>query len=85
MDTLCGVDFAPQEYVDITDTLETKLAMYAKHESQHQYLSEREAVDFFDIIRTTAHFRGLQAGCVHAEAFRGYDVWPRLSTKRLLP
>jgi len=42
MDTLCGVGFQPQEYVDITDTVETKLAMYAKHESQHRYLSQRE-------------------------------------------
>jgi len=85
MDTLCGVGFEPQEYVDIGDTLETKLAMYAKHESQHKYLSEREGTDFFDVIKTTAHFRGLQSGCDAAEAFRRYEVWPRLLTQRLLP
>ena len=85
MDTLCGVNFVPQEYVDITDTLETKLEMYSKHESQHKYLSERESVDFFDIIKTTAHYRGLQCGRQYAEAFRRYEVWPRIPCERHLP
>ena len=85
MDTLCGVDFQPDEYVDITDTLETKLEMYGKHESQHRYLSEREGTDFFEVIRTTARFRGLQCGAKHAEAFRRYTAWPRGVCRRLLP
>lgn len=85
MDTLCGIGFVPQEYVDITDTLETKLEMYTKHESQHQYLSEREGTDFFDVIKTSGHYRGLQCGVQYAEAFRRYEVWPRVSCERLLP
>ncbi len=85
MDTVCGVDFAPQEYVDIAGALETKLEMYSKHESQHKYLSEREGVDFFDIIKTSAHYRGLQCGAEYAEAFRRYDVWPRTAPRRHLP
>jgi len=85
MDTTCGVDFVPEEYVDITETLETKLEMYSKHESQHRYLKEREGVDFTDIIKTTAHFRGLQCGAEFAEAFRPYRAWPRITTERLLP
>jgi len=85
MDTVCGVGFAPQEYVDITDTLETKLAMYAKHVSQHKYLAEREGQDFFEVIRTVARYRGLQCGAGYAEAFCRYEVWPRIACARHLP
>jgi len=85
MDTVAGVGFDPQEYVDISDTLEIKLKMYSKHASQHRYLSEREGLDFADVIRTTARFRGLQCGAEYAEAFRGYAVWPRISCRRHLP
>ena len=85
MDTVCGVGFQPQEYVDIGDTLATKLEMYARHESQHQYLSEREGLDFFDVIRTTGRFRGLQCGAQYAEAFRPCGIWPRIACRRHLP
>lgn len=85
MDTICGVGFLPQEYVDITDTLETKLAMYAKHESQHKYLSKRENEDFFEVIKTQARYRGLQCRTEYAEAFCRYETWPRISCERHLP
>ena len=85
MDTVCGLGFTPQEFVDITDTLEVKLEMYSKHESQHTYLSQREGVDLFDLVKTAAHYRGFQCGVKYAEAFSRYDVWPRLTCERLLP
>ena len=85
METQCGVGFNPDEYVDITETLDTKLEMLARHESQLRYLSEREAVDPQELVRTTARFRGLQCGVGYAESFRRYTVWSRLSSRRLLP
>ena len=85
MDNICGVRFLPSEYVDITDTLETKLAMYEKHVSQHSYLVQRQNQDFFEVIRTSARYRGLQCGVTYAEGFRQYQVSPRLSCTRLLP
>jgi LmbE family N-acetylglucosaminyl deacetylase len=85
METVCGVGFEPQEYVDISTTLDTKLEMYAKHESQHRYLSQREHTDFFEVIRTSARYRGIQCGVKYAEAFRRRETWARLSCRRLLP
>jgi LmbE family N-acetylglucosaminyl deacetylase len=85
MDNICGVGFLPSEYVDITDTFDTKLAMYDKHESQHTYLAERQNQDFFEVIKTSARYRGLQCGVTYAEGFRRYEVSPRLSCERLLP
>ena len=37
MDTLMGVDFLPEMWVDISDTLETKRQMLACHESQYAW------------------------------------------------
>jgi len=85
MDTLCGVEFVPQEYVDITATLDTKLEMVSKHESQHGYLSERANADMSDVVRTSAHYRGLQCGTEYAEAFSRHKAWSRLSCVRHLP
>ncbi len=85
MDSMCGVDFIPDEYVDITNEIDEKIAMYAEHKSQHKYLGEREGIDFFDMIKTTAHYRGLQCGVQYAEGFKQFKEWGRLSTERLLP
>ncbi|GAA3400874.1 PIG-L deacetylase family protein [Paenibacillus hodogayensis] len=85
MDTLAGVGFLPTEYVDITETIETKIAMNAAHESQIKWLYEHDGIDFLDFVRTVSKFRGLQCGAAYAEGFVQCKAWPRLTTVRLLP
>ena len=85
MDTLAGVDFLPTEYVDISDTLETKKEMLACHQSQVKWLMEHDKIDIIDFVGTVAKFRGLQCGVSYAEGFRKFDGWPRNVTKRFLP
>ena len=85
MDTLAGINFAPTEYVDVTETIETKLKMLACHESQIKWMLEHDKIDFIDFVRTCSKYRGLQCGVPYAEGFRQYAGWPRFSTKRLLP
>lgn len=85
MDTLAGIDFQPQEYVDITDTIEIKLKALDCHESQIKWMVEHDKIDFLDFARTVSKFRGLQCNATYAEGFRKCEVWPRLTTKRLLP
>jgi N-acetylglucosamine malate deacetylase 1 len=85
MDTLAGVNFLPVEYVDITETIETKLSALNCHTSQVKWMSDHDGIDFLDFVRTVSKFRGLQCGAAYAEGFRPCQVWPRLSTKRLLP
>jgi LmbE family N-acetylglucosaminyl deacetylase len=84
-DTLAGVDFLPTEYVDITDTLETKLEMLRCHKSQLEWLGDYNNIDIIEFTTTVARFRGLQCGVRYAEGFRHADAWPRLTTQRLLP
>jgi len=85
MDTLAGIDFAPQEYVDITSTLEIKLAAMRSHVSQVTWIRDHHASDIEDLIRTVAHFRGLQCGVPYAEGFQRLRAWGRLGTNRELP
>jgi N-acetylglucosamine malate deacetylase 1 len=85
MDTLAGVGFLPEEYTDITDTLETKLKALEKHESQLKWMRDHDGIDFLDFVRTVSKFRGLQSGVKYAEGFRLCKSWPRITIKRLLP
>ena len=85
MDTLAGVGSLPTDYVDITDFMETKVEMLACHESQVSWLRDHDNIDIMDFMKTVAKFRGLQCGAKYAEGFKKLEVWPRLTTKRLLP
>jgi LmbE family N-acetylglucosaminyl deacetylase len=85
MDTLAGVDFSPDEYVDITDFYETKVKMLSCHESQLTWIKEHDHTDFLDMMETQNKFRGYQVGCKYAEGFRFAKKWLRVGTGRLLP
>lgn len=85
MDTLAGVGFLPEEYTDITDTIETKLKALDQHQSQLKWMKDHDGIDFLDFVRTVSKFRGLQSGVKYAEGFRLCKGWPRIVTKRLLP
>ena len=85
MDTLAGVNFLPTEYVDISATIETKIAAVNCHQTQVKWLLDHDRIDFLDFVRTCSKFRGLQCGAPYAEGFRQCATWPRLTTKRLLP
>ena len=78
MDTLAGVDFLPTEYVDITDTLDTKIKMLQCHKSQLEWLGDYNGIDIVDFASTVAKFRGLQCNVKYAEGFRKSDAWPRV-------
>jgi LmbE family N-acetylglucosaminyl deacetylase len=85
METVSGNDFVPTEFVDVSDYLETKLAMLAKHQSQLTWLADHDGVDMLEQVRTGARYRGLQCGVAAAEGFVPCNVWLRARTTRLLP
>lgn len=85
MDTLAGLGFEPTEYVDITETLDTKLAMLRCHQSQLEWLGDYNDIDIVEFVTVTARFRGLQCGARYAEGFRRADVWPRMTAGTMLP
>lgn len=85
MDTLAGVDFKPEEYVDISSSIETKIQMLSCHSSQVDWLRNHDGIDIIDFVSTVAKFRGLQCGADYAESFSRSHRWPRNPTTRLLP
>jgi len=85
IDTLAGVNFQPEEYVDITETIEVKIEANNCHQTQIKWLLEHDKIDFLDFVRTVSKFRGLQCGVAYAEGFKKCVAWPRINTMRLLP
>jgi LmbE family N-acetylglucosaminyl deacetylase len=85
MDTLGGIGFVPQEYVDITAVMDVKEAMLSEHRSQLRYMKERDGLDLLDYMRTSARYRGYQCGVRYAEGYVPERYYPSLSPKRLLP
>ncbi len=84
-DTLSGINFLPEEYVDITDVIELKKKMMTSHESQMRFFKDRYGEDLVDRIEITARFRGYQCNARYAEGFVSSQSWPRGATQRLLP
>ena len=85
MDTVMGVGFDPVEFVDVSDTIETKVAMLEAHESQLSWLRAHDGIDVVEQMRVVARFRGQQCGVAYAEAFAPCQTWLRGTTRRLLP
>jgi N-acetylglucosamine malate deacetylase 1 len=85
MDTLGGIGFVPEEYVDITEAMDLKIEMLSQHKSQLQYMKERDGLDFLDYMKTAAKYRGYQCCVPYAEGFIRERIYPSVSTMRILP
>ncbi len=83
-----GLGFIPTEYVDITDTIEIKMAMCREHKSQLTWMQDNYSdpnMDIFENYRTTARYRGMQCEVDYAEAFRMCNDAHRVRPYRVLP
>ena len=85
MESLCGVGFLPEHYVDISDVLERKLAALREHRSQVQWLLDHDKIDVCEMATALARFRGIQCGVQYAEAFRERRAYLRGRPARFLP
>jgi LmbE family N-acetylglucosaminyl deacetylase len=85
METMSGLGFAPEEFVDITEVFSTKREMMQCHKSFVLPLQGHPVVDVMEWIEASARFRGIQAGVRYAEAFRRAPQWARMETQRWLP
>jgi LmbE family N-acetylglucosaminyl deacetylase len=84
-DTMAGIDFFPQNYVDITSTFDVKKKMLSCHKSQSPWLEDQYGMTYLDFIDCVGRFRGLQCGVQYAECFRVWPTWPRRAAGILLP
>jgi LmbE family N-acetylglucosaminyl deacetylase len=84
-DTAAGLAFQPEAYVDITDTMETKLKSLELHKSQFAWMSTFQEASLTGHCRVLGEFRGLAIGCKYAEAFRAYRIHGYMPDFKLLP
>ena len=85
MDNSAGLNFHPEEYVDITDVFEIKREMVEAHRSLNEPWQGHPVLDTMDIVEVCSRYRGLQCGVRYAEAYRRVQKWGRMSAERLLP
>ena len=85
MDTLAGIRFEPEQYVDVTDTFHAKQEMLAMHESQVKWMKLHDNIDLPAFMETMTEFRGLQSGVNYAEGFVPAHAWLRDRCVRMLP
>lgn len=90
-----GVDFVPEDYVDISDVWDLKLKMLLEHRSQHMpgpkfdpnYVlpDDPETLGIVRASRVMTEFYGLGCGVRYAEPFRWWRAANRILPKRMLP
>jgi LmbE family N-acetylglucosaminyl deacetylase len=67
-------NFNPQVYVDIADTLETKIEALQAHRSQVMK-TNIEGLSIVEVARSCANFRGIQGRVKYAEAFHSLRLF----------
>lgn len=94
METINGLNFNPTEYVDVTEDMDTKIAMLSAHESQRSFTrgpqtevhAEREQDgDLVANMKAVTRFRGVQCNVDYAEGFIPCLTWRHPVPRRLLP
>jgi hypothetical protein len=74
MENAYGVDFLPQDYVDISDEIDIKEKALACHKSQVDWLRDHDNFDLIRYVRLAGEYRGVQCGAKFAEGFRKLDA-----------
>jgi LmbE family N-acetylglucosaminyl deacetylase len=85
METLAGIDFVPQHYVDISECFTLKREMLACHKSQSTWLEEQYKIGYLEMIEITSRYRGFQCGVKYAEGLQTSSTWPKFMGTSLLP
>lgn len=85
MDTIGGISFQPQHYVDISSSFELKKKMLASHKSQGGWLEAQYGMTYLEFMECVARFRGIQCGVRYAECFQSSPTFPQWCKPILLP
>ena len=85
MDSIGGVGFEPEYYVDISSVIDLKEKMLRCHKSQEDWLTDLFDEKPSDLMFKQSSFRGLNAGYKFAEGFRQVLTYPLISSYKLLP
>jgi N-acetylglucosamine malate deacetylase 1 len=94
MDAENGINFLPEDYVDISAVWEAKVNMLLQHRSQHMpgpaydenfVLPPADQLPIVRAARVLSEFRGLACSVPYAEGFRWWRAANRIVARRMLP
>jgi LmbE family N-acetylglucosaminyl deacetylase len=85
MDTIAGLGFEPEEFVDITSVYDTKRRMIECYETEVAEWQDHPVLSWLEWMEVNSRYRGIQVGARYAEAFRRAQKWVYRTTERLLP
>lgn len=85
MDTLGGLEFRPDQFVDITAFMEQKTESIRAHASQLTWLMEHDNIDVIEETTAVNRYRGLQCQTKYAEGFSAVLTYGRFGPARKLP
>ena len=85
MDSIGGVGFEPEYYVDISSVINTKVEMLRCHKSQEDWLIALYDQKPSDLMHIQSTFRGLNAGFKFAEGFKQVLTYPLVGSYKHLP
>lgn len=80
-DTLMGIDFKPEFYIDITNVFNEKIKSILAHKSQ-------QPEKFVKVVKLTNRFRAAQCNAPdnnYAEAYRMANKFPFADIRSLIP
>jgi LmbE family N-acetylglucosaminyl deacetylase len=77
MDTIGGVNFIPNRYVNISADIDAKRRMLACHKSQEQWMIDMYGVTTVAMMENFSRMRGFQCGAAFGEGFRVPPMWPK--------
>ncbi|WP_298869091.1 PIG-L family deacetylase [uncultured Gimesia sp.] len=77
LDTVNMTQFEPHFYIDISEYVDTKVAMLNCHQSQLQRGKDTSFSPLQDLMLKQCATRGSQSGVSSAEAFRSHTAWKR--------
>ena len=75
MDTVSGLGFDPEQYVDITKVIDLKRRMVMAFEHEVEEFKDSPVLEPIEWMEITARYRGVQGGHRYAEAFRWPHRW----------
>ncbi len=85
MENTSLINSFPEIFVDISDTVDTKVAMYLEHKSQVEWLMAHDGRDLVEDMLASSRLRGAQCNTRHVEGFTILKQSHHLPLKRYLP
>lgn len=84
MDTISGLGFDPEYYVDITKVIDVKRRMLSAFATELEEYKDNPVVAPLEWMEITNRFRGIQCGQRYAEAYRWPHRWGFMPSDTIL-